>query len=56
MNDYDLLKNAVLAYLSECDNPVLDYSYRRTLRNTLRKMAGAPAEPIARVKMGRRVI
>lgn len=39
------LRQAVLAYLSEHDNPVPDYSYRRTLRNYLRKMVGAPAEP-----------
>jgi hypothetical protein len=39
------LKEVVLAYISECDNPVPDYSYRRTLRNHLRKLVGAPAEP-----------
>ena len=39
------LKRAVLAYLSEIDSPVPDYGYRRTLRNHLRQMTGAPAEP-----------
>jgi hypothetical protein len=39
------LKTAVLEYLSECDNPVPDAMYRRTLRNKLRQMVGAPAEP-----------
>ncbi len=42
---YERLQKAVLAYLSECDNPVPDYNYRRTLRNQLRTMTGAPAEP-----------
>lgn len=42
---YDRLHAAVLAYLSEVDNPVPDYSYRRVLRNQLRNMTGAPAEP-----------
>lgn len=44
-DDYERLQKAVLAYLSECDNPVPDYGYRRTLRNQLRQMTGAPAEP-----------
>lgn len=39
------LKDAVIAYLSECDNPVPDYVHRRTLRNYLRQLVGAPAEP-----------
>lgn len=39
------LKKAVLAYLSECDSPVPDYGYRRTLRNRLRELTGAPSEP-----------
>lgn len=39
------IKRAVLAYLSEIDNPVPDYGYRRTLRNQLRRMVGAPDEP-----------
>lgn len=39
------LKDVVLAYLSECDNTVPDYSHRRTLRNWLREMVGAPPEP-----------
>jgi hypothetical protein len=42
------LKKAVLAYLSECDNPVPDFNYRRTLRNRLRELTGAPAEPAPR--------
>jgi hypothetical protein len=42
------LKEVVLAYISECDNPVPDYGHRRTLRNYLRKMVGAPPEPPAR--------
>lgn len=42
---YERLQKVVLAYLSECDNPVPDYGYRRTLRNQLRQMTGAPAEP-----------
>lgn len=39
------LKQAVLDYLSECDNPVPDYAYRRVLRNRLRELTGAPPEP-----------
>jgi len=39
------LKDVVLAYLSECDNPVPDPSHSRTLRNWLREMVGAPPEP-----------
>lgn len=39
------LEKAVTAYLSEFDNPVPDYGYRRTLRNRLRDMVGAPPEP-----------
>jgi hypothetical protein len=39
------LKKAVLDYLSECDNPVPDANYRRVLRNRLRTLTGAPAEP-----------
>ena len=42
---FDELKAAVLAYLSEFDNPVPDYGYRRTLRNRLRELSGAPPEP-----------
>lgn len=49
LTDYDAsLKKAVLDYLSECDNPVPDYGYRRTLRNRLRELTGAPAEPAPR--------
>lgn len=39
------LEKAVAAYLSECDNPAPDYIYRRVLRNRLRELVGAPAEP-----------
>lgn len=39
------LKEVVLAYLSECDNPVPDAVHRRMLRNWLREMVGAPPEP-----------
>jgi hypothetical protein len=47
--DYDnSLKKAVLMYLSEYDNPVPDYNYRRMLRNRLRELTGAPAEPAPR--------
>lgn len=42
---YGRLQTMVRAYLSEFDNPVPDYRYRRTLRNQLRAMTGAPAEP-----------
>jgi hypothetical protein len=34
------LRQAVLAYLSEYDNPVPDYIYRRTLREHLRSLVG----------------
>jgi hypothetical protein len=44
-DSYERLQKAVLAYLSEVDSPVPDYGYRRTLRNQLRQMTGAPAEP-----------
>ena len=49
-SDYEELEAAVLAYLSECDNPVPDYGYRRTLRNRLRELSGAPAEPAPRTR------
>lgn len=42
---YQRLQDAVLAYISECDNPVPDYSYRRVLLSRLRQMTGAPEEP-----------
>lgn len=38
------LKKAVLAYLRECDNPVPDASHRRTLRNHMRELVGAPLQ------------
>lgn len=42
---YNELKKWVLDYLSEVDNPVADYGYRRTLRNHIRVLVEAPAEP-----------
>jgi plasmid stabilization system protein ParE len=42
------LRQAILDYLSECDNPVPDAMFRRTLRNNLRKIAEAPPEPAQR--------
>ena len=41
----DELRKVVVAYLSECDNPVPDYMYRWTLRNRLRGLVGAPPDP-----------
>jgi hypothetical protein len=38
-------EKAILDYISECDNPVPDYNHRRTLRNHLRVLVGAPSEP-----------
>lgn len=46
----DKLKQAVLKYLSEFDNPVPDASHRRTLRNHLRELTGAPKEPPPRAR------
>jgi hypothetical protein len=43
--EYRELKLAVLKYLSEFDNPVPDYGYRRALRNYLRVLTGAPEAP-----------
>lgn len=42
---YERLQKAVLEYLSEHDNPAPDFMFRRTLRNRLRTMVGAPPEP-----------
>lgn len=42
---YETLRQAVLDYLSEIDNPVPDPVHRHTLRNHLRKLTDAPAEP-----------
>jgi hypothetical protein len=42
---YERLQKAVLAYLSEIDNPVPDATMRRICRNHLREITGAPAEP-----------
>lgn len=39
------LETAVRDYLSEHDNPAPDYTNRRRLRDTLRKLVGAPPEP-----------
>jgi hypothetical protein len=47
-DDYERLQKAVLEYISEIDNPVPDAGYRRVLRNRLRQMVGAPAEPAPR--------
>jgi hypothetical protein len=46
--DWVELSEAVLAYLSEYDNPVADPVYRRSLRNRLRELVGAPPEPARR--------
>jgi hypothetical protein len=48
VSELDELKQAVLKYIAECDNPVPDYGYRRTLRNYLRTLTGAPKEPVPR--------
>jgi hypothetical protein len=42
---YEELTRYVLLYLSEVDNPVPDYGYRRTLRDHIRVLTGAPSEP-----------
>lgn len=49
-DSYERLQKAVIEYLSEFDNPVPDASYRRLLRNRLREMTGAPAEPPLRTR------
>lgn len=38
------LREAVWAYLSEFDNPVPDAMYRKTLRDKLRALVGAPPQ------------
>lgn len=43
--EIDALRKAMLDYLSEFDNPVPDAMYRKVLRDHMRKVAGAPAEP-----------
>jgi hypothetical protein len=43
--EHKALKDTVLEYLSEMDNPVPCSANRRSLRNKLRKLVGAPAEP-----------
>lgn len=45
---YNELKKWVLEYVSEVDNPVPDYGYRRIIRNHIRGLVGAPDEPKAR--------
>lgn len=40
------LREAILAYLSEFDNPVPDALYRKTLRDRLRKLVGAPPQQL----------
>lgn len=41
----DELRYAVLAYLSEFDNPIPDAVYRKQLRDHLRSLTGAPRDP-----------
>lgn len=48
--DFALLKNAVLEYLSEMDNPAPDLMERVRKRNALRKMVGAPPAPKPRAR------
>jgi hypothetical protein len=50
MTELEKLKQAVLSYLSELDNPVPDAHQRRALRNHLRELTGAPKEPPPRVR------
>lgn len=45
MTELERLKQAVLDYLSEIDNPVPDAGQRRNLRDHLRALTGAPKEP-----------
>jgi hypothetical protein len=40
------LHEAISAYLSEFDNPVPDAVYRKTLRDHLRRLVGAPPQPV----------
>lgn len=40
--DNRALRDAILAYLSEFDNPVPDALHRKVLRDHLRKLVGAP--------------
>lgn len=46
--EIDALRKAMLDYLSEYDNPVPDVMHRRTLRDHMRKVSGAPAESARR--------
>lgn len=43
--EIDALRGSMLEYLSEIDNPVPDAMHRRTLRNRMRALSGAPPEP-----------
>lgn len=54
MSDLEKLRKAVRDYISEYDNPVPDYALRRSLRNQLRELSGAPAEPPPSVRIGGR--
>lgn len=51
---HETLRQAVLDYISEYDNPVPDALHRRTLRNRLRELVGAPDEPAPRKPIHRR--
>lgn len=42
---YDQLRQTVLDYLSEIDNPVPDATMRLILRDKLRALTGAPDDP-----------
>lgn len=53
-SDYETLRQGVLDYISECDNPVPDALNRRTLRNILRKLSDATPEPPLRRPIHRR--
>jgi hypothetical protein len=54
VSDLEKLRKAVRDYISEYDNPVPDYALRRSLRNQLRELSGAPAEPPPSVRIGGR--
>ncbi len=43
--EFVTLREAVREYLSEVDNPVPDYGFRKTLRDRLRKLVGASDQP-----------
>lgn len=48
VEDLVVLRDAVLEYLSEIDNPAPDATMRRILRDRLRVLVGAPAPPAPR--------